>query len=57
MEKKKLVLTGDKDIVIFSPKQTVNSTGTTWASETFKLTCGYPDYFETDTDTVISREI
>ena len=55
--KEKLVSTGDKHIVVVRPKQIVDSSPTTWANETFRLRCSYPDYFEIDVETVVSREM
>lgn len=53
----KLVSVGDEHFVFIRPKQIVNSGGTTWANETHRLRCEFPDSFEVQSDTLISKEI
>lgn len=55
--KEKLISSGDKHIVIVRPKQIVDSSGTTWANETHRLRCLFPDDFEVKREVTISREL
>ena len=42
----KLISLRDEHFVFICPKQIVNSSGTTWANETHRLCCEFPDSFE-----------
>lgn len=44
--KERLLMKNDKHIVVIRPKAHVDSSGTTWASETERLRLLYPDEFE-----------
>ena len=55
--KEKLISSGNKHIVIVRPKQIVDSSGTTWANETHRLRCLFPDDFEVKREVTISREL
>ena len=54
----KLVSVADQHFVFIRPKQIVDSSGTTWANETHRLRCEFPDSFEVVTDKCItSKEV
>ena len=52
----KLVSIADEHFVFIRPKHIVNSSGTTWANETYRLRCEFPDSFEVIKDEYIASK-
>lgn len=52
----KLVSIADEHFVFIRPKHIVNSSGTTWANETHRLRCEFPDSFEVIKDEYIASK-